>query len=98
MNGGIHDAMNLTEKLVRVIGGASADLLDLYTRQRRPVAYEEIIQQADANRKRMEDRAPSRRAEILANLKSITADREKHIAWLMKSSMLEGLRRAAAIE
>ena len=98
MNGGIHDAMNLTEKLTRVIRGESADLLDLYTRQRRPISYEEIIQQADANRKRMEDRAPGRRAEILANLKSITADREKHIAWLMKSSMLEGLRRAAAIE
>jgi 3-(3-hydroxy-phenyl)propionate hydroxylase len=97
MNGGIHDAMNLTEKLKRVIGGESSGLLDLYTRQRRPVAYEEIIQQADQNRKRMEDRAPARRAEILAGMKAVIADREKHVAWLTKSSMLDGLRRAASI-
>ena len=96
MNGGVHDAMNLTEKLLRVMKGESADLLDLYTRQRRPVAYEEIIQQADANRKRMEDR--NNRAEILANMNAIIADRDKHVAWLMKSSMLDGLRRAAAIQ
>jgi 2-polyprenyl-6-methoxyphenol hydroxylase-like FAD-dependent oxidoreductase len=96
MNGGIHDAMNLTEKLLQVMAGASPDLLDLYTRQRRPVAYEEIIQQADANRKRMEDR--TRRDEILADMNATIADRDKHVAWLLKSSMIEGLRRAAAIQ
>ena len=96
MNGGIHDAMNLTYKLARVLRGESPDLLDLYTRQRRPVALEEIIQQADANRKRMEDRSPDRRRAILAEMKSITADRTRHVAWLMKSSMIAGLDRAAA--
>ena len=38
MNGGIHDAVNLADKLARVCHGESDDLLDLYTRQRRPVA------------------------------------------------------------
>ncbi|HCY55086.1 MAG TPA: monooxygenase, partial [Oceanicaulis sp.] len=49
MNGGIHDVFNLTAKLKRVLAGESHDLLDLYTRQRRPVAEEEILQQADRN-------------------------------------------------
>ena len=41
MNGGIHDAVNLSDKLIAVLNqGASDDLLDLYTRQRRPVAQD----------------------------------------------------------
>jgi 2-polyprenyl-6-methoxyphenol hydroxylase-like FAD-dependent oxidoreductase len=36
MNGGIHDAINLAEKLAEVwFGRAEASLLDRYTRQRR---------------------------------------------------------------
>ncbi|HTM59088.1 MAG TPA: FAD-dependent monooxygenase [Burkholderiales bacterium] len=38
MNGGIHDAFNLADKLARVLGGEDDRLLDLYERQRRPVA------------------------------------------------------------
>jgi 3-(3-hydroxy-phenyl)propionate hydroxylase len=99
MNGGIHDAFNLCERLVAVIqDGASPDLLDRYERQRRPIAEEEIIQQAHRNRTRMQERDPARRREMLADLQRTTADREKLKAYLMKSSMINGLRRAAATE
>src|SRR5580765_7345332 len=43
MNGGIHDAFNLAEKLAAVIAGhAGEDELDRYERQRRPVALEYV--------------------------------------------------------
>ena len=55
MNGGIHDAVNLTDKLIDILcKGASEELLDLYSRQRRPVAEEEILAQSHTNRMRMQ--------------------------------------------
>ncbi|WP_439634093.1 FAD-dependent oxidoreductase [Glycocaulis sp.] len=96
MNGGIHDVFNLTTKLKRVLAGESEDLLDLYTRQRRPVAEEEILQQADRNRRRMQERDPEKRRVILDGLKAVTSDPVKAKAYIMRSSMIEGLRRAEA--
>ncbi|GGH03858.1 hypothetical protein GCM10007420_20280 [Glycocaulis albus] len=96
MNGGIHDVFNLTAKLKRVLAGESHDLLDLYTRQRRPVAEEEILQQADRNRRRMQERDPEKRRVILEGLKAVTSDPAKAKAYIMRSSMIEGLRRAEA--
>jgi hypothetical protein len=54
MNGGLHDAFNLCGKLARVWHGEDASLLDLYVRQRHPVAQQEIIAQAHQNRSRMQ--------------------------------------------
>jgi 2-polyprenyl-6-methoxyphenol hydroxylase-like FAD-dependent oxidoreductase len=97
MNGGIHDAFKLCEKLIAVIeGGADDGLLDSYERQRRPVAEEEIIQQSHRNRTRMQERDPARRRAMLEELRRTIADPAKLKAYLLKSSMIEGLRRAAA--
>jgi len=97
MNGGIHDAFSLCEKLVAVLqDGADDGLLDRYERQRRPIAEEEIIQQAHRNRTRMQERDPARRRAMLEDLQRITDDPAKLKAHLLKSSMIDGLRRAAA--
>jgi 2-polyprenyl-6-methoxyphenol hydroxylase-like FAD-dependent oxidoreductase len=97
MNGGIHDAFSLTEKLIAVLeDGADDDLLDRYERQRRPIAEEEIIQQAHRNRTRMQERDPARRRTMLEDMQRMIDDPVKLKAYLMKSSMIDGLRRAAA--
>jgi 2-polyprenyl-6-methoxyphenol hydroxylase-like FAD-dependent oxidoreductase len=99
MNGGLHDAFNLTEKLVSVLqDGADERVLDRYERQRRPIAEEEIIQQAHRNRTRMQERDPERRGAMLKDLQQTIDDPAKLKAYLMKSSMIDGLRRAAATE
>ena len=99
MNGGIHDAFNLCEKLIAVFqDGADPSILDRYERQRRPIAEEEIIQQAHRNRTRMQERDPARRRALLEDLQRTIDDRAKLKAYLLKSSMIEGLRRAAATE
>jgi len=97
MNGGIHDAFSLCEKLVAVIEGADAALLQRYERQRRPIAEEEIIAQAHRNRTRMLERDDSKRQAMLDDLKRTTDDPVKLKTYLLKSSMFEGLRRAAAV-
>ena len=97
MNGGIHDAFSLSEKLIAVLqDGADDSLLDRYERQRRPIAEEEIIQQAHRNRTRMQERDPARRRALLEDLQKTINDPTKLKAYLLKSSMIDGLRRAAA--
>ncbi len=97
MNGGIHDAFNLTEKLVQVVRGADDALLDLYVRQRRPIAIEHVIAHADRNRRRMRETDPERRRTMLEDLQRTAADPERARKYLLNSSMITGLRQAAAI-
>lgn len=98
MNGGIHDAFNLAEKLTAVWQGASDSLLDLYSRQRRPVAEQEILQQADRNRRRMTERDPEKRRAHLRDLQETAKDPQKAHAFLYRSSMFAGLQRAESIQ
>ena len=98
LNGGLHDAFELVGALRDVRAGAPlAERLDLYERRRRPVALEQIIAQADANRARMREKDPAKRREILADLQAIAADRERQEAHLLRTSMITGLRQAAAV-
>ena len=95
MNGGLHDAFNLCDKLVRVWRGADDSLLDLYVRQRRPVAEEQIIAQSHQNRTRMQERNPENRLRTLRNLQEIAASPERAREHLLTTSMIAGLRQAA---
>lgn len=96
MNGGIHDAFNLTAHIQAVWNGADLETLDRYTRQRRPVAAEEILQQADRNRARMQERDPARRRALFEDMRRTAADPQLARDFLLRSSMIAGLRQAAA--
>ena len=50
------------------------------------------------NRSRMQERDPARRRAMLEELQRTAADAGKLKAYLLKSSMIDGLRRAAATE
>jgi 3-(3-hydroxy-phenyl)propionate hydroxylase len=97
MNGGIHDAVNLAEKLARVMQGESDDLLDLYTRQRRPIAVAEILAQSHQNRVRMQLWDPEQRQEVMQRMRNVAADAEVTKTMLLRTSMIEGLRQAALV-
>jgi 3-(3-hydroxy-phenyl)propionate hydroxylase len=96
MNGGIHDAFCLAPLLAQAMQGAPIEALDLYTRKRRGVAADEILQQADRNRARMQERDPDARRHAFEQLKATTADRNLMRAHLIRSSMIAGLQRAEA--
>ena len=97
MNGGIHDAFELVATVREVIEGAPLDRLDRYTRRRRPIAESEILVQADRNRARMQERDPARRRAMLTELQRIADDPVAARAHLLRTSMIGGLQRAAAI-
>ncbi|GAA4823806.1 NAD(P)/FAD-dependent oxidoreductase [Sphingosinicella ginsenosidimutans] len=97
MNGGIHDAFELVATVKEVMEGAPLDRLDRYTRRRRPIAESEILVQADRNRARMQERDPARRRAMLTELQRIADDPVAARAHLLRTSMIAGLQRAAAI-
>ena len=98
MNGGVHDAMNLCQKLLGVIQqGQSPDVLDRYERQRRSIAIEYINASTARNKKEIEERDPVARKTTQDELRAIAADPKAAKAYIRKMSMLDALDRAEAI-
>jgi len=91
MNGGIHDAMNLTTRLADVWHGKRADAdLERYDKQRRLVTLEYIEQQSIQNKRNLE----STGSEFGRRLAHIAADASRTRDYLLRVSMIASLRRA----
>jgi 3-(3-hydroxy-phenyl)propionate hydroxylase len=98
MNGGIQDAFNLVDKLAQIFAGADDRLLDRYDRQRRTVAVEAVQQQTHRNRQIISERDPATRRKALDELRRTADHSALARAYLLKSSMIASLRRAAEIQ
>jgi len=98
LNGGIQDAVSLSDKLIRILlDGAPERLLDLYDLQRRTVAIEFVQEQSIANKKRLEARDPDVRKRNLDELRQIAADPERARQFLLRTAMIASQRRAEGI-
>ena len=98
MNGGVHDAMNLCDKLLAVLQrGESESVLDRYERQRRTIAIEYINASTARNKKEIEERDPAVRQKTHDALRAIAADPVASRTYLRKTSMIDALTRAEAI-
>ncbi|MBM9594456.1 FAD-dependent oxidoreductase [Roseitranquillus sediminis] len=98
LNGGIQDAVNLAGKLAEVWQGRATDaLLDLYDLQRRTVTTEFVQAQTIQNKKRLEARDEATRQANFRDLRETAGDPERAKAFLMRASMLDAERRAAAL-
>jgi 3-(3-hydroxy-phenyl)propionate hydroxylase len=99
LNCGIHDAIELAETLgVAASGRAKEDLLDRYERRRRPLNIEYVQQQTVANKKRLEERDPRVRQENFDELRRAAADPALHEQFLLRTSLIESVRKAAKID
>jgi len=98
MNFGIHDAVSLADKLARVMNGsATQDLLDLYDRQRRYVAKSFLQTMTIQNKNFIEEKDETVRRTRLDELRGIATDRDKSRAYLLRTSMIEGLKASQEI-
>jgi 3-(3-hydroxy-phenyl)propionate hydroxylase len=98
MNGGIQDAFNLSDKLAQIWEGADDRLLDRYDRQRRTVAIEAVQQQTNRNHQIISERDPETRKQSLDAMRRTAADKRSAREYMLKSSMISSLSRAAEIE
>jgi 3-(3-hydroxy-phenyl)propionate hydroxylase len=99
MNSGIHDAVNLADKLSRVLAGeAGEDLLDCYVRQRRHAAVTHVQAMSIRNKKLMAERDPASRRKNQDDLRRAAEDPAKAREFLLRSSLIQSVREAAAVE
>lgn len=99
MNGGIHDAINLTEKLTEIWNGRQPlSIMGRYERQRRKAALDAVQAQTLRNRKIMNETDPAARKIHHDELRATVEDFSRHKAYLMRSSMIDSLRELEAVE
>ncbi len=92
MNGGVHDAFNLAEKLIEVWNGGSLELMGRYERQRRKVALEAVQAQTLRNRAMLQETDPAARRAYHDDMRATVADPARHLAYVMRSSMIQSLQ------
>ncbi len=98
LNGGVHDAVNLADKLGRVWRAeADTSALDLYVRQRRTANIEFIQAGSIRNKRTLEERDPAVRAQRHDEMRALADDPVRTRAFLLGTSMIESVRRAATI-
>ena len=98
LNSGIQDAGNLCEKLIPVWRGEADDGdLDLYDRQRRTTANEFVQGWSIRNKRQLEERDPEIRRQNRDEMRRIAADPDRARAFLLNTSMIASVRRAAEI-
>jgi 3-(3-hydroxy-phenyl)propionate hydroxylase len=98
MNGGLHDTFNLVEKLGAILeGGGDDDLLDRYERQRRTICIRFVQDHTIRNKKLMEERDPGAQRKRQAEFMATAADPDRAREFLLRTSMIQSLRDAAAI-
>ena len=99
MNGGIHDAMNLTAKLADVwFGRAEPDVFDRYTRQRRKAQVDYVQAQTIQNKRSLEEKDPVIRRQHLDELRRISEDVNLHKQFLYRAALIDSLNSANAVE
>ena len=98
LNGGLHDAIDLTGRLASVTQGRAAEAeLDGYEARRKPEAVNAINAITERNKKLMEERDPEVRARNLDGWRALAADPERSYRYLLDTSMISSLRRSGMI-
>ena len=72
-------------------------LLDLYVRQRRVAAVEQVERMSIRNKRQLEERDPSVQRQRLQELVAIANDPERARSHLLETSMITGLRQSAQV-
>jgi 3-(3-hydroxy-phenyl)propionate hydroxylase len=98
LNFGIHDAVEVTTLLGRVIRGeAREDILDQYDLHRRPLNIEFVQQQTIANKKRMDEKDPAARQKDQEQLRRTADDPASHRAYVRRASLIESVRKREGV-
>ena len=98
LNSGIHDAIELVDTLVPVLRGEiDESLLDRYERRRRALNIEFIQEQTISNKKRLEEKDCRARQARFDELREISQDVRRHKQFLLRTSLIESIRKTRNI-
>jgi 3-(3-hydroxy-phenyl)propionate hydroxylase len=98
LNSGIHDAVNLGDKLAKVWRGeADASALELYVRQRRAATVDHVQAMSIRNKRLLEERDPEVHRARMQDMVATANDPQRAREYLLESSMIAGLRKSMEI-
>jgi 3-(3-hydroxy-phenyl)propionate hydroxylase len=98
MNSGIHDAINLADKLIKILRKeVGEEVLDRYERQRRHVALQHTQAETIRNKRVLAEKDPAVRRKNHEQLRRTAEDPKLARAFLLRSSLIESLREAEQI-
>jgi len=98
MNSGVHDAINLADKLIAIARKEADDaVLDRYERQRRHVAVAHTQAQTIRNKRLLAERDPAVRQRNHDELRRTAESPELARQFLLRTALFESLREAEAI-
>ena len=98
MNGGIHDGLNIAEKLAKIWHGeAGEELLGLYDRQRRPTAEKYVQAQSIQNKEALQETDEAARQKRFDGMRETANDPAKHLDYVRRASLVTMLNEANAI-
>lgn len=99
MNSGVHDAMNLGAKLQAILQrGAPLEVLDRYSRQRRHVAVNHTKAHTERNKKLLAEQDPAVRRKNHDEIHRAAEDPALARQFLLRTSLIQSVREAEAIE
>jgi 3-(3-hydroxy-phenyl)propionate hydroxylase len=98
MNSGIHDAINLADKLIKILRReVGEEVLDRYERQRRHVALQHTQAETMRNKRVLAEKDPAVRRKNHEQLRRTAEDPKLAREFLLRSSLIESLREAEQI-
>jgi 3-(3-hydroxy-phenyl)propionate hydroxylase len=93
LNSGIHDAVDLSKRLIRIANGAkAAPELDKYSEVRRRVAVEYVKSISEKNTQVVKEADPEHRIKLQREMHEQASDPVKARKWLLRSAMIASVR------
>ncbi|MCL6593804.1 MAG: FAD-dependent monooxygenase [Alicyclobacillus sp.] len=95
LNSGIHDAVDLSRRLLRIFGQEGTDIeaeLATYSEKRRTVALAYVRQITERNTNVMTEKDPVKRLQLQRELAEEARDPVRARQWLLRSSLLSSVR------
>lgn len=95
LNSGIHDAVDLSIRLLRILGGEGVDQeaeLSTYAERRRTVALAYVRQITERNTNLMTERDPVKRLKLQQEMAEEASDPVRAREWLLRSSLISSVR------
>lgn len=94
LNNGIHDAVDLGRRLIRILQGQSDQESELttYTTARRKVALDYVKEISEKNTKVMKEKDPEYRLRLQKEMAEQAKDPQRCRHWLLRSAMIASIR------
>ncbi|HEU5228558.1 MAG TPA: NAD(P)/FAD-dependent oxidoreductase [Ktedonobacteraceae bacterium] len=95
LNSGIHDAVDLSMRLIRIRADQSVDIeaeLQTYARRRRQVAIQYVQNISGRNTRLIAEQNPQERLRLQQEMANEANDAERARQWLLRSSLLTSVR------